>query len=408
MPVISLMLTILFSGVAGAFATWWLVRARVSLTMVSISKGIETSGTTEMPDLVVELVADFPWGVPLAKESTAADARTCYEICQRIIKEAPSVRETIRDVRKELPRASDREEKEQLLYKMLDNFMLCATVEGALSRRELDLGRPARVSPPPSHEESGSPPPRPRGVDVGPASAEEQEDSSPGRLFNVTESVFEDEGLQRPQFHMSFSHNVTKYTLGWSDFEVSHEPFRDYLIALQRFDKQVIQQVLGYAEQAFERDRLRAHAVMAALDNVFAHDPFEISAVAVNHGGRVAVLNPYGALATEGGSKQIPPASLRVVKVVDGSGREEEVREEHPVYISLEPQSTKRLTLVSEKLENSQLRSAYESEILRCSIVMLQQRRGRKESKKVHSPSKDFGARLMEELKSEAISAVKE
>jgi hypothetical protein len=407
MEVFILLATILFGGVAGVFLGRWMNRANPKITLVSIAKGQEVGATTELPDIVVELSKDFPFGVPsqpLNKFSHPDQVATLYKYCDEIIEGAPRMSAIISDVRRDLSRAQHRDEKEELLYKIVSSADLLSTVSGAIYHKQFAIAAAELRSTnhAQSSETSASSPDRSSDNEGATLPPKQSFEGAEEIVFDVHETPARGSAAT---LTIMFPHRTAELELEEAD-TFRKDALTTFLRALQKFDRGAISQCLDFAEQAFEKGRLKSHAIKAALDSVFEHDPFEIEAVAVNNGERVAVINPYGALVTEGGKKQIPPTSIRVIKIMDG-GQEFPIPEEASTYVSLEPKSTKRLIFLSEKLDdNSQLRSAYESGILRCSVTLLQQRTHRK-PKKICSPWKDFGADLKRQLASAAVTAVR-
>jgi hypothetical protein len=363
--VIGIVASIIFGGVSGALLGRWLTRERTTVVMTSIANGRESGEIMEIPDRVISLSEGFHWAQPLEHRSSPELVKHVYQKSKEMRVSYPAILDLITSARKDISRATTPEEKVILAQQICTEPKLRNAVTSGLYRKELTL-----------------------------PSIEQIQKEAPDELCKLIESPIEggvEVNLDLPQFLTS-----SKYTgPGW---ELQKDYALPFLYALQHFHVEALQKSLEYAAKAFENDAIRAEAIIAALENMFKNDPFVVDAVAINNGERVAVVNPYALLVTEGGDRILPPVWLKNADMASEIDVEGAV-DESITYIPIPPQSTKVLKFISEQLDNnSQLRSAYDSGVLRCSLVLSKQS-GKGKKKVIRSTRRPFGAGLENELK---------
>ncbi|MBN0044914.1 hypothetical protein JS756_12500 [Streptomyces actuosus] len=381
MAVTSLLLTLIFGGVAGAFATWWLARERPQLSMISIAKAKDSNTTVRVPQDVVDLTRDFTWGPDLDTHSRSNRVEREIQACQEFANSCPSGKQTVSELLKEVPQAADEDERLEAVQKIAGSWIITTVIHDGLYRKQFDPGGTSDSRTPNVHELNEE-----------------------GSLFEVLTTPQEDGTIK---VLIDLPQKTGTWVIGGDDAHFRLKSASRFLGALQQFDQNAITACLEYAQQVLERESLRVAAIVSTLERSVELGPFEIDAVATNKGNRLAVVNPYASLVTRGADKKIAPILLRVDSFTDGQGKSTEIPTSAPHYLSLAPQSTVKLVLVSEALDNNvQLKSAYDSGILQCSISMVEQKVGRR-GKTFRSPWKRFGIKLEEELREDAMKAAK-
>lgn len=373
--ILGTVLGVLFGGITGVFLGRWLTRAQPRLSVVAITQTHESDAAIQIPESIVDSTRQSKVFNFLQPMSASAAVEDEIAKCEEYIEEYPQTKEVLDEILSLIPRASE-SEKISVLEKILGTGQLERVIRFGLYVKDF------QISP-----------------DGGEVDFEElRKDAQYFKVYKEDVQGGVTVLLELPR---------STATLDFIGPQAAprFDSAKAFMRALGDFNAPALEACVDYARQTMEKEYLRAEALSERLRRIVDLGPFEIQVVATNNGDRMAVLNPYATLVTTGAERQLPPILLRVVGLTNGASLRSDAAElvkGSPTYITLEPQSTKLILLTSEALENNvQLKSAYESEILSCSVYMVQQKaNGGK--KRLRTPIKKFGAGLPEELKEDA------
>lgn len=373
--VFAVAISVLFGGVSGVFIGRWLARGRANVTMTSIANGRHAVEVMEVPRRIVILSEDSCWIKPLDSSSSPKEIEITYRTAEKIRNFHPAAIKDAMAVLREISHAESRDERIELLGRILREPRIWQTVLLGLYSNKLAV-----------------------------ATVEEIErDFTQEQLCEIVESQTSD-GVA---LLVNLPQEIYTIPFEGPDWKLKHRASLPFFAAILCFHVDTIKKCLEYSKGQLEIDLVRAEAVIGSLDELFRADPFTIEASVVNNGERVTVLNPIALLQTKGGNRPIEPLPLRIYKVEEGSGNTFLVPRESTSYIPLEPQKIKKLYFISDHLEsNIQLRSAFEGDTLTCSLAMLVQD-GKAKNRRVTSTCRPFSSRITEQMKNEVLATLR-
>ncbi|MER7480444.1 hypothetical protein ABTX60_22880 [Streptomyces sp. NPDC126510] len=365
MDTLRVILAIALGGIGGILLGRWLGRAHPRISLISIRKGRGETEPVEVPPEIVTATREFVWGKRLAEVSKYGEILRLRSSVQEFVdKIAPTIKETAGDLGNEIRMARSREEKVRVLEKLVSTEMATEIASGL---RRLQFSLPTQEHP--------------QGDEHFVETSETTIDGKPAIVvaFPTSERAFKSKGAP------------TTFGL---------DRIRPFIAAVKYFDQDALCQCLEYANRSLQQEISQAEALIPKIDGLLESDQFILEVAITNHGDRLAILSPYAALKTSGG--RISPLVLRA----SGIRRDDENvtdLSELSAYISVDPQSVKKYVFVSDPLDGSPLRAAYDSGLLECSVVASREsRRGR--MKKVTSPTVAFGAGLSDTLRTDAVT----
>jgi hypothetical protein len=362
MNILGLIIGAVLGGIGGVTLGRWLSRARTDLKLVSIKVGRGEEELIEVPPNIVSSANEFPWKLEeLAEVSTYSQVKECRQLVQEFRdKVAPKVMEA-RSLARRVRLAESREEKLEIIRE-IGVYELREEMCGGLRRSDLTL-------PPQNYPDDAE------------------------RFCEIMETEFQGNPAVTaafPKFQYTFSYDE----IG----SASLDRVRPFIRALQHFDKKALGICLEYAHKTIQQEMNEAEALRAKIDKLLRADQFIIELVASNHGDRLAVLSPHAALVVKSPGNTIPPLPLLIGGIRNGQeGASKTV--EPSAYISIGPQAVNRYVLVSDPLDSSPLKGAYDSGLLKCAVVASREAGRRK--RRIQSQWASFGAGLSELLRSE-------
>ncbi|CAM5314178.1 hypothetical protein SAFG77S_00722 [Streptomyces afghaniensis] len=365
MNVLGLIIGAVLGGIGGVTLGRWLSRARTDLKLVSIKVGRGEEELIEVPPDIVQSANEFPWRLEeLSEVSTYSQVKECRQTVKDFRdKVAPKVMEA-RSLARRVKEAESREEKLELIRE-LGAYELREEMCGGLRRSELHL--PAQ------------------------SYADDAE-----RLCEIHETEFQGNPALVavfPRFQYTFSYDEVG--------SASLDRVRPFILALQHFDKKALGACLDYAHKTIQHEINQAEFLKTRIDKLLRADQFIIELIAANNGDRLAVMSPHASLLVKNPGSSIPPLPLLIGGIRNGQEGSSKTLEPS-AYISIGPQTVNRYVLVSDPLDSSPLKGAYDSGLLKCAVVASRET-GRKR-KRVQSQWTSFGAGLSEVLRAEAIA----